>query len=152
MKILPARSKHAQAICETVRRSIRDLCVSDHKNDPVLLDAWLDGKTPERVRQWLLNRANDMIIAKLDGQIVGAGCARGSEVILNYVLPEARFRGVSKALLMALEDRIRERGGERVTLESTTTALQFYQSRGYRQRAEQTHKFGIVTWPLMKEL
>lgn len=152
MQILPASSNDTLEICEVVRRSISHLCLEDHQNDPTVLDSWLEGKTPDRVKQWLSNPANEMIVAKQDGGIVGVGCARGNQVILNYVSPDARFRGVSDAILKALEHRIRERGGDTVTLESTTTALQFYRSRGYRRQAEPTRKFGIVAWPLMKQL
>ncbi len=43
------------------------------------------------------------------------------EITLNYVSPDARFRGVSHALLAALERRAAERGSDACTL--TGTAL-----------------------------
>jgi len=152
MEILPAQTDQAAEICEVVRRSITELCAEDHQNDPAVLDAWLQGKTPARVRQWLLDPSNEMLVAELDGKIAGVGCARGSDIILNYVAPDARFRGISHAILMALEHRIRELRGGCVSLESTTTALQFYRSRGYFGQSEPRRKFGIVAWPLKKQL
>jgi GNAT superfamily N-acetyltransferase len=50
---------------------------------------------------------------------------------LNYVAPAARFRGVSKALVAALEATARNLGLAECRLESTQTALQFYRRLGY---------------------
>jgi GNAT superfamily N-acetyltransferase len=58
------------------------------------------------------------------------------------VAPDARFRGVSRALLSALEARAVERGNSRCTLTSTETAHRFYQSAGYRDDDAPAGKFG----------
>jgi GNAT superfamily N-acetyltransferase len=50
---------------------------------------------------------------------------------VNYVSPDARFRGVSAALLAALEDRAKEESNERCELKSSETARRFYLERGY---------------------
>ena len=50
------------------------------------------------------------------------------EITLNYVSPDARFRGVSKTLLGALEVRAADRGNAQCTLASTETARRFYLS------------------------
>lgn len=152
MEIRTACKSDASEICQVLRRSIAELCHDDHRGDPKILDEWLRGKTPETVTKWITNPQNDMLVATLDGKIAGTACRHGNQITLNYVSPDARLLGVSHALLMALEDRIREEGGDRVMLESTTTALQFYQSRGYRQCSEQKQKFGIIAWPLSRQL
>jgi GNAT superfamily N-acetyltransferase len=48
------------------------------------------------------------------------------------VSPDARFRGVSTALIEAMEQEARMLGIARLTLNSTATAYRFYQARGYR--------------------
>jgi GNAT superfamily N-acetyltransferase len=53
------------------------------------------------------------------------------QITLNYVSPDARFRGVSKALMLRLEARARTLGLTECALETTQTALRFYQSLGY---------------------
>ena len=59
------------------------------------------------------------------------GCVTDAgEITLNYVAPDARFRGVIDALLVALEDRAMERGNQLCTLKSTETARRFYLERG----------------------
>jgi len=96
---------------------------------------------------------------------LAAGCVEGNavlavggvtdegEITLNYVAPGARFRGVSAALLRALEARAAERGAIAVTLLSTETAHRFYLSRGYRDTGSPQVKFGTTSsYPMAKEL
>jgi GNAT superfamily N-acetyltransferase len=66
------------------------------------------------------------------------------EVLLNYVDPGARFRGVSAALLAALEQRARSLGLEAVQLASTVTALRFYEERGYQSHGDAKRAFGVI--------
>ena len=74
------------------------------------------------------------------------------EVILSYVSPDARFRGVSRVLLSALENRAAERGNMRCTLSSTETARRFYQANGYVEDGRLDGKFGISTSYAMSKL
>jgi GNAT superfamily N-acetyltransferase len=60
------------------------------------------------------------------------------KITLNYVSPEARFRGVSKALVLQLEAQARALGLSECTVETTQTALRFYQSLGY-VKSEETY-------------
>lgn len=133
MHIRQASPDDAVGMCEVVRRSIGELCVADHNNDPAILESWLANKTPDHVRAWIANPANIIVVAVEAGTIVGAGAVtRGGEVILNYVSPDARFRGVSKALLKELEATAVALGNDICTLTSTLTARDFYVSAGYR--------------------
>ncbi len=75
--------------------------------------------------------------------ILAVGSVRDSgEITMNYVAPVARFRGVSAALLAALEVRAADRGNARCTLHSTETAHRFYLRRGYRDDGPPVGKFG----------
>lgn len=67
------------------------------------------------------------------------------EITLNYVSPEARFRGVSRALLAALEARALASGNSRCRLESTETARRFYLSNGYVDEGAPSRKFGMAS-------
>ena len=81
------------------------------------------------------------------------GVKDDGEITLNYVAPQARFRGVSAALLKALEARAIERGATEITLLSTETAHRFYLSRGYRDMAPSLGKFGTAaSYPMSKVL
>src|SRR5438034_9071256 len=119
----------ADAACAVLRLSITELCVADHHNDPAILTAWLSNKTPEIVASWIARQGNSLLVAVEDAMILAVGgVTDAGEVTLNYVSPDARFRGVSRALLSALEARAAERGNDRCTLVSTETALRFYRS------------------------
>src|SRR6202030_4870300 len=75
------------------------------------------------------------------------------EITLNYVSPEARFRGVSRAVLGALEARAAERGNTRCTLISTETARRFYRAAGYVEDGPPQGKFGTVgSYPMTKRV
>jgi GNAT superfamily N-acetyltransferase len=75
------------------------------------------------------------------------------EINLNYVSPDARFRGVSRALLCALEARAAERGNARCTLISTETAHRFYRAHGYSDEGPPVGEFGTTGgYPMAKVL
>jgi predicted GNAT family acetyltransferase len=82
---------------------------------------------------------------------VGAVTDQGS-ITLNYVSPDARFRGVSRALVHRLEARALERGNTRCTLSSTETARRFYRANGYMEDGEPTVVFGAAAYPMTKRL
>lgn len=136
-----------------MRRSITQLCVADHCNDPAILERWLSNKTPEIFRSWI-RPDNSLLVAIEDSSIVAVGCVTNAgEITLNYVSPDARFRGVSKALLATLEARAIEQGNERCTLKSTETATLFYLAKGYTRDGPADGKFGMSSgYPMSKNL
>ena len=75
------------------------------------------------------------------------------EITLNYVSPDARFRGISKALLQALELRAKQLGIPRLKLQSTATATRFYSALGYTASGPATKAFGVTMGlPMEKRL
>jgi GNAT superfamily N-acetyltransferase len=153
MKIRNAASEDACAACETMRRSIAELCIADHQNDPTILERWLSNKNPEIFRSWI-RPGNSLLVAAEDDKILAVGSVTDAgEITLNYVSPDARFQGISTALLGALEKRAMERGNKRCTLTSTETARRFYLARGYCEDAPADGKFGTTSgYPMSKHL
>jgi GNAT superfamily N-acetyltransferase len=131
--IRPACAGDAAAICEVVRRSIVELCTRDHQNHPVWLEDWLANKTAENIASWIADPDNRMFVAAKSGAILAAGCFRTTtgEITLNYVSPDGRFQGISRAMLRQLEQTARELGHRKVTLTSTITAHEFYVAAGF---------------------
>jgi GNAT superfamily N-acetyltransferase len=144
----------AQAACEVMRRSIAELCEADHHNDPRILAAWLANKRPRFFHAWLAEADNSVLVAVDGDRIVSVGAVRDSgEITLNYVSPDYRFTGVSRALLAALEKRAIERGNDRCTLSSTATARRFYLANGYHETGVAHGNFGTQTgFPMAKAL
>jgi predicted GNAT family acetyltransferase len=73
-------------------------------------------------------------------------------VEVNYVSPDARFRGVSRSLMAALEAKAREQGADACTLVSTATARRFYLAIGYSETGPPDSKFGSGGYPMSKRL
>jgi GNAT superfamily N-acetyltransferase len=154
MEIRDATPDDAIAGCVVLKRSIGELCIRDHKNDPAILARWLGNKTTENFAAWAEQRDNSLLVAVEDGHILAVGSVTDAGTIgLNYVSPDARFRGVSRALLQALELRAVERGNTRCNLISTETARQFYLSNGYVESRSPSDAFGTGSgYPMSKHL
>jgi GNAT superfamily N-acetyltransferase len=152
MQIREASIEDAEKACHVVRRSITELCYADHRGDAPTLALWLANKTAENMRRWITQ--NHVFVATEGGTLVGVGAIKSSgEIILNYVSPDARFRGISKALLTRLEVRASELAVEVITLQSSATARQFYLSAGYRENGPAKKGFGkTLAHPMAKQL
>lgn len=154
MDIRDANPSDAAAACEVLRRSISELCVADHGNDPTFLQRWLSNKTPAIFTSWILQSDHSLLVAVEHNAILGVGSVTDAgEITLNYVAPEARFRGVSRTLLGALEARAALRGNRCCNLFSTETAHRFYQTGGYVDAGAPARKFGMASgYPMFKNL
>jgi GNAT superfamily N-acetyltransferase len=153
-KIRAAVAADALAACEALRRSITELCVADHDNDPEILGRWLANKMPEIVASWIARPDNPLLLAVDGDTILSVGSVTDvGEVTLCYVAPEARFRGFRRGLLGALETRAVERGNTRCKLHSTLTARGFYRATGYTEDGPPDGKFGARGgYPMSKPL
>jgi GNAT superfamily N-acetyltransferase len=136
----------AWAATEVLRRSIAVLCVADHGNDPVRLESWLKNKTVSNVAAWIGSAENYCVVACIRQAVCGfAAMTVKGEIMLCYVDPSARFRGVSSAMLDALERKARLLGLEEVHLNGTVTARRFYEERGYVAVGGTTQAFELIS-------
>lgn len=124
--------RDATAAVDVLRRSISELCTADHNNDEREIRDWLANKTEASWTAWVRLDDAIVLIAEAGGRAVGVGMVRhAGEILLNYVHPDARFNGVSKLLLMAMENEALRLGARSCRLESTVTARRFYLCCGY---------------------
>lgn len=139
----------AEAICNLVTRSIRELCTSDHKNIPETLELWLKNKTTQNFIARIRSARNINLACYINDNIAGYSCmATDGHITLNYVSPDFRSCGVSTALLVKMHSIAVELGNSECYLESTATAYEFYLSRGYRMTGPKIDKFGISAIPM----
>lgn len=132
MPIRPAVEDDAAQAVAVLRQSISQLCRADHQDDPAEIADWLANKTFENWLLWLAHPSASVLVDEEHGLIRGVGMVRSDgKILLNYVSPEARFTGVSKAILSALERDAARFGVPATTLESTRTAQRFYRAQGY---------------------
>ena len=152
MHIRDAVPEDAAAACGVLRRSITELCAADHHNDPELLAGWLANKTVANVLSWI-RPGNSLLVAEEADAILAVGSVTDAGMItLNYVSPMARFRGVSRALIQALEDRARECGNATCRLTSTATAHRFYRANGYEDDGPPVALGRMTGYPMAKSL
>jgi GNAT superfamily N-acetyltransferase len=154
MLIRRARPDEAAEICDVLRRSIAELCGADHHDDPAILQRWLDNKTPAEVGGWIAHPDNFVLVAVEEETVLAVGIVRhDGEITCNYVSPDARFRGVSKAMLAQLEATARDHGSDVCHLISTETAHRLYLSAGYEDCGVPQGKFGTTSsFPMLKRL
>jgi Acetyltransferase (GNAT) domain len=100
MHVRDACEQDAEICCSVVRRTL--LCILDHQGEAASLELWLANKTAANMRRWVCE--HHVLVAVEATTIAGVAAMTSlGEIILNYVSPDARFRGVSKALLRGLE-------------------------------------------------
>ncbi|RXT28602.1 hypothetical protein B5P46_07420 [Rhizobium leguminosarum] len=136
ISIRVGKKTDAEAAIAVLRQSITQLCSADHQDDDAEIASWLSNKTAASWAAWINREDATVLVAELEGNIVGVGMAdaRG-EILLNYAHPDTRFKGISTAILLALEAEVRARGMEMCVVESTRTAKKFYETRGYQAAA-----------------
>lgn len=154
MRIRAAIPDDAVEICNVLRRSITELCTADHGGRDDILLPWLANKTPENVGEWIEQPFQTLLVAEIDSAMAGVGLATDEgEILLNYVSPDYRFRGVSKALLSEFEKHLLLRSVTVVRLVSTETAHRFYAGQGYKPVGEPQIWWGTaLSYPMEKQL
>ena len=150
MLVRPAQMADADQAVDVVRRSILDLCALDHRGDPATIALWLANKTADNMRRWI---GTNTVLVAIDGErIAGVASVReDGHVLLNYVAPEARFKGASRSLIHEIEVWAAQRGLTELTLDSTATALRFYQSNGWTMTGPPQPGFGVTMRHLMRK-
>lgn len=128
--------------------------MEDHNGIDEILQPWLANKTLVNVCRWIKMPHQLMLVAEVNESISGVGLASvEGTVILNYVSPEFRFQGVSKAILKHLEIYLVSCGLPVARLSATSTARQFYFDLGYVAAGEpQIGRGGKVSYPMEKLL
>ena len=151
-EVRPALTRDSAACCDVLRRSITELCATDYEDVPGFVGFWLENKTPENVKRWIDTPFCYCAAAWRLGVVVGFGAVSvNAEILLCYVLPEVKGRGIVHALLGHLEAWASKRGHRRFHVVSTVTARGFYERKGYRlsgpplEQADQ-----IVELPMVK--
>lgn len=135
--VRPAQAKDIPAMSHVLIASITELCAADHDNDPTRIAGWTANKTPQGIAEMLAREGFSMFVAEMDGAVSAVGATTaGGEIALNYVAPEARFRGLSKAMLDHMEADLVSRGFAQGRLKATRTARQFYLAQGWTGEAE----------------
>lgn len=144
IEIRPAVTADAVSACRVLRRSITECCVADHHQQQAVLQAWLGNKTPENVANWIASPSNYTIVAVKDGELVGVALlTQAGKLSLCYLLPEAQYVGIGKALLHGIEAQARAWDISVLRLHSTASASDFYARNGYVHAGKEKSCYGV---------
>jgi GNAT superfamily N-acetyltransferase len=84
-----------------------------------------------------------MFVYERGGRICGVVGLEGEAVCNLFVAPDEQGRGIGQELLEHVESMAREQGLTWLTLDSSLTAVGFYERLGYRKTGEQSSgRFG----------
>ena len=132
----------APAIHELHTKSVRQLCRDHYSNKQI--NGWLNHRTPEGYFPAI---DQERLFVAMDGsEIIGFGEAVPGEILAIYILPERAKKGIGTTLLnRAME--IAKCGTQKIVLESTLNAIDFYRKEGFVQVHKRLVRRGNVELP-----
>ncbi|MCF3936761.1 GNAT family N-acetyltransferase [Acuticoccus sp. M5D2P5] len=143
----------ASAVARVLRASIAALCDADHENRRDLIERWSGNKTHEQAIAWIQDPKTIVLVSRAGSEIAAVGACGEGRILLNYVAPEHRFEGHSKALLRRMEEILRQKGTTCARLTSTITAHRFYSAAGWHDEGQpETSDGDLVGYPMAKDL
>ncbi|TCB77691.1 GNAT family N-acetyltransferase [Acinetobacter sp. ANC 4173] len=144
--IRAAKIQDIPEIIHVLQESIRS-CVQDHHRVESKIQAWLENKTHSHLLLWM--HYNDSWIYSINQRTVGFIMVSDTgKILLNYTLPEMQHQGIGSALLNSAISHLKLRNLQQITLDSTQTALSFYQRHGFQIRAYATPEQNTI--PMIK--
>jgi putative acetyltransferase len=120
-------------LAEIFRASVEELAVEDYSDSQV--EAWIAAADDETA---FGKRLSDQLtlLATVDGAPIGFASLKGSDVIdMLYVHPAAAGQGAATLLVDALEKLAGARGAQKLTVEASDTAHDFFRRRGYTAKS-----------------
>lgn len=138
MTIRKAQIGEDEAIHSAHMRSIREVCIHDHGEEEI--KGWGYRECGSR---WTQAIQNGLVwVVEHEGQIEGVGNIqiKGEKAYVHslYLTPAVIGQGYGRALMQLLLDVARAEGVQKVELESSLTAHQFYLHVGFVDRGPRT--------------
>ncbi|WP_180007547.1 MULTISPECIES: GNAT family N-acetyltransferase [unclassified Acinetobacter] len=146
--IREAQIQDIPEIIHVIHNSIRS-CIQDHQRNESVIQTWLEEANQSNILMWMLY--NDSWVYVSDNRVVGFILVSDQgQILLNYICPERQYQGIGKALLLNMIHCVRKKNITEISLESTHTALAFYQKYGFV--AHQDFEPADVPLKLVKQL
>ncbi|MFN3348623.1 GNAT family N-acetyltransferase [Pseudorhodoplanes sp.] len=123
-------------LAEIFRASVEELAVEDYSDAQI--EAWVAAADDEAAFAKRLT-GQLTLLATLDGQPVGFASLKGADVIdMLYVHPATAGQGAATMLVEALEKLAGARGAQKLSVEASDTAEDFFRRRGYTAKSRNT--------------
>ena len=149
MYVRRAEHRDAAGIIRAHVRSIREICRSDYSEEQVQL--WSGRDFKESV--WHMTIDQELVWVVADGaDVYGFGhlSIQDSQVAVLeglYLAPEATGQGLGAEIVRAMYSELARQSVMLVTLQSTLTAVGFYQRMGFRKVRETKVDLGGLDLP-----
>ena len=129
VSIRSGRIEDAEAVCRVIKDSVTNLCQLDHHNDPAEISEWLSNKTSRNMEIWIDRNTTFCAIDDHESIIGVSMVSPNQEILLNYVMPNYARQGIGTRMLKEIEASCPT--GTLISVQSTLSALYFYQHRGF---------------------
>lgn len=137
---------------EAVSRLIRDnlIEVNSRDYDGKVIDYMYDLFSPAYLRKIARERA--VLVAEVNGRVLGVVSLNGDEICTLYVSPEAHGQRIGERLLHEIEDVALSRHLHVVYLSASLTAVRFYEKMGYVSFEREESEYFGPAWIMNKSL
>jgi putative acetyltransferase len=129
LALRPMLPDEGPLLAEIFRASVADLTADDYSETQ--REAWMSAADDEKA--FAAKRAKQLtLVATLNGSPAGFIALEGNNTVdMLYIHPAAARQGAATMLLDAAEKLATARGAEKLTVEASDTASEFFQKRGY---------------------
>jgi GNAT superfamily N-acetyltransferase len=133
LKIAEFKAKDAKEVFKIIFRNLFEVNIKDY--EPNVMFVMAEKHTPEQLiensktRKIFVATIPNYIIFK---KIIGTATFEGNYINSVYVLPEYHRKGIGKKMIEHIEKIAKFEKHKILRLHSTSTALKFYQSLGYK--------------------
>ena len=137
-----ARVDEAAKLVNIHNRSVRQLCSADYDKEQI--EAWAGRRTVEDYE--LRIKRVPSFVAESDGVVAGYATysPKTSELLSVFIDPDYTRQGIASLLVEELLKDARSQGLTSLWLDSSLTAVPFYESVGFVGSEELTHDFSGV--------
>jgi len=135
LEINSAKAEDAESIQRLHHASVRTNAESFYS--PEIIDAWAKPDTKEEldsIRKAIKDNKEILIVALVDGKVVGFGAVVPSENELRavYIDPQFGRLGIGTKILKALEKIATDHNSDKLTLSGSLNSESFYKKNGYK--------------------
>lgn len=136
MEIRTAEIEDSEDISSLLRDTFKDVNSKDYPQEHI--DAWVKFDSPERVREKIESGDFRNFLAIENEKIIGFLSVSTRQAILSslYVKSTETGRGIGSDLLQFAEDLTQSSGRTEMTLNSSLTAVKFYEKKEYKKVKE----------------
>lgn len=138
MNIRPIAPTDAQIVCEVIHETIDAIYTTVYP--PRTVQFFKDFHSVESIIE--RTQKGHVLAVEVDGKIIGTAASLENRIFGMFVLPEFQGRGFGRALMDALEAKIKAEGHSEAVLSMSLPSEEFYRSRGYVDFKEYSRDVG----------